>query len=339
MLNVLESFRDWPADSEETVVCLGNFDGVHRGHQAVFEVCLSEAKRRELQAVAMTFNPHPRLFFQPENERFRLILSRSEKEELFDQFGMSAALFQNFDEDFSLLSKDFFLDEILVKKLKAQCVVVGRDFRFGFQAKGSPRDIERHPLIELRQVEDLVEGHQSISSSLIRESIQRADLESARRYLGYPYFVTGRVCRGDQRGQSIGFPTANLQFKKDCLLPAGVYLSIYQDQESKQFFPSVTNWGRRPSFGKTNMSFETHLIDFLDDLYDRSARVFLLEKIRDEIKFESAQSLAQQISRDLEQARQSFESLQLLQSQKGPTKFCLNQFDALAQGFQAFKFL
>lgn len=285
----------------------------------------------------MSFDPHPRRFFQPSNQRFQLLFTPEEKEELLKGLGFDAILLQNFDSEFSKLRKEDFLDKVLIQSLKAEAVVVGRQFQFGFQAEGQLKDMEDHPQLRLIEVEDFRLDQQSVSSSRIREAVARGDIDEANRCLGYPYFLTGKVVGGDRVGTKWGVPTANLTTEKECVPAHGVYLSVFEDRETHQFYPSVTNIGLRPSVSGTEFRIESHLIDFRDDLYQRSARVFFLERMRDEISFESLEKLQAQIQKDVASARAAHQKLYFLQSGSMSTQSSLSCPPTLAQSFQALK--
>jgi|GEM_PF-213320 len=336
MTKVFESFRDCGLKSP-TVICLGNFDGIHRGHQFILKTTLREAQTLGCSSIVFTFDLHPRKFFRSERNEPKLLMTYHEKIELLRAMGFDVIINQKFDSEFAHLPAEFFAKEILEIELRAKTIVVGREFTFGHQAKGNVSLLNQQSYKTIECKDQLVDK-QSISSTLIRGLIAKGKLSEANLYLGYPYFLTGEVKEGDHRGESIGFPTANLKCEKECLPAYGVYASLYEDLPTQKMFLSVTNIGNRPSFS-AGFSIESHLIDFNDDLSGRAARVFLFHEIRQERKFSSAHALAEQIKKDISAVRKFFQSLQIIQGEGSTTQWSLKQPNAALQSYKAFKFI
>jgi riboflavin kinase/FMN adenylyltransferase len=244
---IIVDYREFPLGSASSI-CLGNFDGVHLGHQQILKSCLDSAKRYGLVSVAFTFFPHPsRVLAQ--GRSLELILTREERRELLELSGVDWILEQNFTEQFSKMGADDFAEKILFQTLDARSVVVGANFRFGQGAKGDSDLLKSKSFFSTTVVTSVKSENEDevISSSRIRQLIQSGELKQAGKILGYPYFMTGQIVTGDQRGREMGFATANLQTDKECLPAHGVYLTISQDLETKHYFASLTNIGVRPT--------------------------------------------------------------------------------------------
>lgn len=290
-------------------VAIGNFDGVHLGHQRLLNKMLEESKRLGVPGVVLTFYPHPVELLRPEKKLERLFTT-AEKLTCLEDLNIPYVLVANFDQNLASLSPEIFFENYLKKGLKAKSVTVGFDFHFGKARSGDANTLKAlcaKNQIELTVVDALEKEGVKISSTFIREKLREGAVDQARTVLGRPYFITGAVSHGDSRGEKIGFPTANLKPPEEKLLPKdGVYVtrSIWQ----KQVFPSVTNIGTRPTFHgeAAPRIIEVHFIDFKARLYDEMIQVEFLERIRDEKKFSSVEELVSQIQRDVQYARDSF---------------------------------
>lgn len=270
---------------------------------------MQQSQRLSAPGVVLTFYPHPVELIRPEKKRERLFTT-SEKLSCLEEFGIPYTLVAPFDTALASLSPEDFFDRYVVRGLKAKSVTVGFDFRFGHRRAGDTKLLqglcESHG-IHLGVVEPYEQNGVKISSSLIRESLRRGAVDEAARWLGRPYSVSGLVSHGDNRGEKIGFPTANLQYPEEKLLPReGVYVTraIWQ----RQVFSSVTNVGKRPTFHDDTapVTIEVHLIDFKARLYDETIKVEFIQRIRDEVKFSSVEQLVDQIKKDVQYARDSF---------------------------------
>jgi len=286
-----------------TCVAIGNFDGVHLGHAAILRGLTQCAQRSQSQAVVLTFFPHPVEVLRPGTKLERLTTTE-EKLELLQARGLDAVLVENFNAELATLSAEVFFEKYLVQGLRARNLSVGYNFRFGKDRQGDTALLTRlcqKTGIELSvQAPFEVEG-EKVSSSGVRLLLAEGDTLKAARWLGRPYRMVGSVTHGDQRGGDIGFPTANLKYPSDKLVPkTGVYVTRALWQ--KQSFASVTNIGVRPTFyadGQSSVHVETHLIDFQSRLYDERIEVEFLGRIRDEMRFPSVDALKQQIAADV----------------------------------------
>lgn len=297
------------AESNSTgcFVAPGNHDGVHVGHRALVTAALEGAQRHGLEAIAMFFDPHPMEVLR--GAKVERITTPQRRAQLLAEAGAHRVHVQPFTDAFSRLSPEAFVQEVLLGELGAKGVVVGPDFRFGQKAAGNVdtlRDLGDRYGFEVVQVDPVKLGDTRVSSTAVRESLRTGDLESATRMLTRAHDVEGCVVQGDQRGRTIGFPTANL----DCapvLLPAdGVYaVAVREVQGTNSTGPTrygVANLGVRPTFA-AGRSVEVHLLDFEGDLYGKTLRVAFLARIRAEQKFDGLDHLKTQIASDAETAR------------------------------------
>jgi len=290
-------------------VAIGNFDGVHLGHQALIGGLVSHAREAVTRPVALTFFPHPAEVLRPTGKLERLTTTE-EKLALLEALGVESTLVQQFDPSLAALAPEVFFDRFLVQGLKARSVHVGDGFVFGRNRSGTvatlaelcaPRGVllVTQPAVALND--------ERVSSTRIRRRVLEGDTTGAARMLGRPYFLTGQVQHGHHRGTAMGFPTANLRFPEGKVLPKpGVYVMRVEWQ--RQRFRAVANLGVRPTFaqdGGSAPALEVHLLDFRSKLYDEHLRVEFFERVRDEQRFSSIDDLKAQIARDVESARAS----------------------------------
>jgi riboflavin kinase/FMN adenylyltransferase len=289
------------------VVTIGNFDGVHLGHQMLFSEVAARARRIGGTSVAITFDPHPLKVLRPEG--IRLISCIGQKIELIRMAGIDALLIIPFDHQFAQTTAADFVERILCRTIGVRELVVGYDYAFGQGREGSidflRRQGEQHGF-PVTVVEAHYEDGLLVSSTKIRELVMSGQMEQVRRLLGRCYHIHGEVQRGRQRGRQLGFPTANLHISDDDLCPKqGVYVT--QVGCGGKVYGSISNIGRNPTFGENALVAETHIFDFNADIYGQPIRLNLLRHIRDEVKFNSAEELAAQIQKDVAVARQALE--------------------------------
>ena len=304
---MIPSFDDWqamPASWKGGAVALGNFDGVHRGHQALIERTSAEAKVLNAPVVALTFEPHPRRFFVPDTGPFRLTLPPA-RLRLLGQYGVQAVLAQRFDEAFAALSPDAFIEDVLLKGLGARHVVCGYDFTFGARRGGNVerlRERGQERDFGVTVLDPVMREGEIYSSTRIREALRAGWITEAAELLGHPWEIEGAVELGDQRGRTIGFPTANVALGEHLRPRFGVY--AVRALVDGKWLNAVANLGRRPTFGKLQENFEVHLFEFSGDLYGKTLRVELVDFIRSEMKFSGLDQLKAQIAADGAAARQ-----------------------------------
>jgi riboflavin kinase / FMN adenylyltransferase len=295
----------------EVVVALGNFDGVHLGHQAVLRRAVEEGRRRGVKVVAATFHPHPRSIVGSGNPP-RLLTPVGLRRELLLGYGADEVVVIPFDLDLSRKSPEQFIRDVLVGEIGAAVVVVGENFRFGHRAAGDVRDLGRL-MREVGGTAVAVEvrgaGREGeISSTRIRALISEGEIAEAAGLLGRPYVLRGEVVMGDKRGRTIGFPTANVLPDPDAVIPArGVYAGFVLVGEER--YAACTNVGVAPTFDRAERRVEAHLMDFEGDLYSRVVDVSFVKRIREERRFSGVDELTGQIRRDVEEARNITNSL------------------------------
>ncbi|MGA8992248.1 MAG: bifunctional riboflavin kinase/FAD synthetase [Rhodoplanes sp.] len=285
------------------VLALGNFEGVHRGHRAVIDAALARARALGRPAAAMTFEPHPRAFFNPNARVFRLT-DVAGKLRLLASTGLDGAIVMSFDAALASLTPDAFVAQVLVERYAVAGVVAGYDFHFGKGRAGTP-DFLQAEGGRLGFAVDIVpaysDGSQRISSGAIRDALTQGEVELAMRLLGYPWFVSGEVVRGDQRGRELGFPTANIQLDPQCGLRHGVY--AVRVGLGDQRYDGVANFGRRPMFDTGVVLLEVFLFDYSGDLYGKTLDVAFIAWIRPEEKFATVDDLMRQMQADARIAR------------------------------------
>lgn len=291
-------------------VAIGNFDGMHRGHQAVLAAALDRARAEGRPALALTFEPHPRTFFAPDRPVFRLTPPAA-KARLARALGLDALVVAPFDAPLAGLSAETFVETVLVERLGLASATVGWDFHFGKDRVGSPAFLDaagrRHGFGV-----DVVEPYASedgevVSSSRIRAALESGDLAEATGLLGYRWFVEGEVVGGDRRGRDLGFPTANLRLSDDCALRHGVYAVTFR--VDGEIHMGAANWGRRPQFDNGAPVLETHVLDFAGDLYGKTVDVGFVAWLRPEARFDGLQGLIDQMHLDCAEARAVLSSI------------------------------
>jgi len=299
---------DLPPEARGGVVAIGNFDGVHLGHRTLLAEGLRLAEGLDVPLGILTFEPHPRSVFRPQDPTFRLTPLRA-KTHALEALGVEHLYVLHFDTDFAAETAEAFVRKILVEGLAARQVVVGQDFRFGHKRVGDAALLEAlgrdlgfgvSALAPIAAEDGVI-----FSSSTIRRCLRDGQPAEAARLLGRPWQIEGRVEHGDERGRALGFPTANLAID-DYLVPAlGVYAVrvMIDEAEDGAWQTGVANLGRRPTVDGSRILLEVHLFDFAGDLYGRHLRVQLIDFLRREKKFDGLEGLRAQIAEDCRQAR------------------------------------
>jgi riboflavin kinase / FMN adenylyltransferase len=304
----MERVRLEPGGARErafaSAVAVGNFDGVHRGHQALVGAAVARARTAGEAAVVLTFDPHPAAVLRPQAAPAALT-TLAQKQELVAALGVDRLVVVPFDARLAALAPEAFATEVLQQSVGARHVVVGESFRFGRGRAGDPRALEelgRTRGFGVEVVPPVMEEGRPISSSRVREALAGGRVDEAQRLLGRPYFVDGVVVRGDARGRTLGFPTANLRPEPQILPARGVYAAQCRLADGSER-AAVVNVGERPTFGGGRVTLEAHLPGFDGDLYDARLRVSFHHFLRAEQRFASAEALVAQIRADVEAAR------------------------------------
>ncbi|MGL1834536.1 bifunctional riboflavin kinase/FAD synthetase [Rhodocyclaceae bacterium SMB388] len=293
---------------QPSVLTIGNFDGVHLGHQALLKLLVAKSRALGVSATVMTFEPHPREFFSPGDAPPRLASLR-EKLLLLAANGVEAVHVCRFDRRIASVSAERFIDDFLIRGLDVRHLIIGDDFRFGARRTGDFALLERIGAqrgFGVEAMHTLEFGDERISSSAVRSALASGDLDRAARHLGRPYSIAGRVMAGRQIGRTLGYPTANIQMKHRQPALSGVF-AVSVEGLSDRVVAGVANIGVRPTIDDAARPLlEVHLFDWRRDCYGAHLRVHFHRKLRDEARFESLEALARQIERDAEQARDWF---------------------------------
>jgi riboflavin kinase/FMN adenylyltransferase len=284
------------------MVAIGNFDGLHRGHQHVFAALKARARAAGVPAIMLTFEPHPRDVFAPAPFMFRLTPGES-KVRIAEALGLDGIVIMPFNKEFSQITADEFVARFLVGALQVKGVTAGGDFHFGFQRKGTPEFLKAAGAANGFDVEilDLLdEGDDRVSSSRIRAALGEGKVAEATQLLGYHWFFSGKVALGDQRGRTLGFPTANTPTPTGFGLAQGVY--AVRAKLGDRLLDGVAAYGK-PMFNNERPPFETVLFDFDEDIYGEELTVALVDHIRGQMMFSGLDGLIAQMNADAAQAR------------------------------------
>ncbi|MCB1827949.1 MAG: bifunctional riboflavin kinase/FAD synthetase [Coxiellaceae bacterium] len=308
-MKLIRGLHNLPADWSGSVVTIGNFDGLHRGHQSLIAECRSLAKRYDVPSVLMTFEPYPQAFFS-NDERMPRLTSFRDKFLVLETLGIDYLLVLPFNASLASLSADDFMQTILLDRLKAKAVVVGDDFVFGAKRSGDFSVLklfaEQH-VIEAIQMPTLKFNNERISSSRLRKALSESDLVLSENLLSRPYALSGCVVKGDQRGREFGFPTANVYVGQKKLPLSGIYV-VEVEGVAPQALPGVASVGYRPMYPTEKDVLEVYLLDFDQDIYKQHCHVTFLKYLRGEMQFPSEEALIDQIKLDVDQTRQYFEA-------------------------------
>lgn len=303
--------------SRGSVIAIGNFDGIHLGHQRVLEYCIGVAGRSGAVATALTFEPPPLKVLRPEVAPLR-ISTNQQRMNWFEALGMEAAVVLPFTMELSRVSAEEFVDEILVGQLKVKAVVVGEDFRFGHKQAGTVkllRELGMRDGFEVVVHEPVTIRGEIVSSTRVRKSIAEGKVAQAGRLLGRPFALTGEVVAGTGTGRKFTFPTLNLRAEQELLPAKGVYVTRTVLEGEASSHRSVTNVGMRPTFDGTALTVETHLLDYSGNFLPKRIEVRFWKKLREEKKFAGAEELKAQIAKDIARANEFFGRLRRARGQ------------------------
>jgi len=298
-LKIFNSIKSFSAN-QQTVVTIGTFDGVHLGHQKILGHVIRNAKELNCESLVLTFFPHPRMVLQKDTD-MKQLNTLDEKIALLKGLGVDNLVVHPFDKDFSRLTAEEFVKEVLIDVFRVKKIIIGYDHRFGRNRTADINDLIRFGEVfgfDVEQISAEEINEVSISSTKIRNALLEGDVELAAKYLGYHYSLTGIVSKGKQLGRTIGFPTANIKIMEDYkLVPEnGVYVAK-ASVDGKTVF-GMMNIGIRPTVDGTTQTIEINLFDFKQDIYNQQITVLLLKKMRSEQKFESIEALKAQLDVD-----------------------------------------
>ncbi len=309
-MEIVKHYQNVPANLQGCSMAIGNFDGVHKGHQTVLSTAMKTAKAQGKPSGVMAFEPHPRVFFQPQRHLFRLT-SLEAKLELFETFGLDLAAVMPFDADMASLSAEEFVSTVLVDGFKVCHVVTGFNFFFGKGRGGNPQVLKK--LGEkygfgVTTVEVQGEAGDRFSSSRVRELLQEGDPRGAAEMLGYWWRIKGTVMGGAQRGTWLGFPTANITLKNSEEFHHGIYaVRVYIDGGVHH---GAAYLGTRPTFDDGHPVLETFLFDFKEDIYGKEIYIELIDFIREDIRFKDEEELKANMRKDCEKARSILKTIE-----------------------------
>lgn len=292
-----------------TVLALGNFDGIHLGHQVLLKTAQERAKELGLRAYALSFDPHPMSILRPPHQR---LISTQEQGRLIEGLGLQGLIHLKFDETLQSMQAEDFLESILERRFQPKVIVVGFNFRFGYQRQGTPELLEAWckskaiDLVVIKPVSD--NNHLTISTTKVREALNRADFKLVEQLLGRAFMLSSTVVQGDGRGAGLGFPTANLVLPPEVIPPDGVY-ATWAITEAGEKLLSATHIGNVPTFDKQEQRIETFLLGFHGSIYGQKLKLVFVEQIRGVQKFNSSQELVAQIKLDIQQAEKILKRL------------------------------
>jgi riboflavin kinase/FMN adenylyltransferase len=302
-MKIIRDLEDIPVEFRDSIVTIGNFDGIHLGHQDIFRRLIKEAEKKHRRTIIITFDPHPQKVLHPERRPFFLLTPLDEKLKLIGKFGIDAVVLITFSMEFAKTTAEEFVRNILWDKLHIKKLYVGYDYVFGRGKGGNAESLKTYGKelgFEVEEIGAVKNSELIVSSTKIRLSILNGDVSLAAKLLGRPYNVYGNVVQGYRRGTDIGYPTANIESEKvipDC----GVYAIMATIEGQK--YQGVLNIGFNPTFDNDQLSTEVYLLDFQNNIYGKNIEIFFIDRLRDEMKFENSGKLAEQIKKDVEQAQ------------------------------------
>ncbi len=303
---IFRDYRNLPRDARGAIAAIGNFDGVHLGHRAVIDTARRLAAAHGAKSAVLTFEPHPRRLFRPNDPPFRLTPFRI-KALLLEELGIELMLAPKFDRAFASIPAEDFVSDVLARRLGLKHVVCGADFVFGRGRGGDVALLKRVAAANgmgVTVVEPVGSGGLTYSSTAVRERLQAGDPAGAAGVLGRPFEIVGRVRHGDKLGRTLGFPTANVDHRSYLPPKTGVYaVRAALDREGAPWLAGVANFGNRPTVGGLRLLLEVHLFDFQGDLYGQRLRVRLIDYLRPERKFDGLEALKAQIAEDARRVR------------------------------------
>lgn len=302
VFNSIQSFRS----DKKTIATIGTFDGVHIGHRKILDKLLTAAKESDFESLLLTFYPHPRMIVQPEAD-IKLLNTIDEKKELLEDIGLDNLVIHPFNIAFSNLSAEEFVKTVLVDSFNIHKIIIGYDHRFGKDRKADINDLIEYGKkynFEVEQIQVKELNDVSVSSTKIRSAIEKGEIELANSYLGYRYTLSGNVIYGKQLGRTIGYPTANIEMVDPYKLIPKIGVYAVRSQIEGVEYCGMMNVGYNPTVNGTALSVEVNFFDFDSDVYGKFIQIEIVQRIRDEYKFESLDQLKQQLSQDELQSRE-----------------------------------
>ena len=293
------------SNHKNSIILIGNFDGLHLGHQKLFNLAQNFKKKYSLKIGVMTFEPMPKMFFNKNLKNFR-ISNQKQKIALLKKFDVDFVIVKKFDKKFSKTKSMNFIKDILSKRLGAKFIFVSNNFRFGNKREGNVKQLIHYQTFYNYQIikpKPLYKNKKIISSTLIRKYLENGKLDKANKFLDREWSIEGKVIKGRQLGKKIGFPTANIDIKSYIVAKPGVYAVKAKKENTTKFIKGIANLGYRPTFNQKKILLEVHLFNFSENLYNKYLTVNFLKFIRKEKKFKNIGQLKKQIKIDLQKTR------------------------------------
>ena len=290
---------------KKSIILIGNFDGVHLGHQRLFKLANKYKKKFQLHIGVVTFEPMPKMYFNKKIKNFRLS-NINQKNKTLKNLGVDFVITKNFDKNFSKIKSDFFIKGVLSKKLEAKYIFVSNNFRFGNKREGDVKQlIKKEKIYDYKIVkpQPLILGKKVISSTYIRLLLEEGNLKKANKALTRNWTIEGIVQKGRQQGKKIGFPTCNIDIKDYVIAMPGVYAVSVKQKNSKKSLKAIANLGYRPTFNQKKILLEVHIFNFSGNLYNKYLSVEFIKFIRKEKKFKNVNQLRKQVQSDLKIAK------------------------------------
>jgi riboflavin kinase/FMN adenylyltransferase len=286
---------------KNAIVTIGTFDGVHQGHRQIIAGIKELARQTGGETVILTFFPHPRMIIHPEDQTLKLITTIHERAALLEELGIDHLIITPFSRDFSNQMPEAYIRDILVNKIGTRKIIIGYDHRFGKDRQGGLTDLQLAGPIYGFEVIEIPEqdiDHVAVSSTRIREALLRADIEQANTFLSYPFFIIGKVIRGNQIGRQIGYPTANLLVEEGYkIIPAdGIFASTVEI--AGQNYQGMSYIGHRPTINGMTRNIEVNIFDFNQDIYNQTVKMNFIHFVRHDVKFSSLEGLKEQLAQD-----------------------------------------
>jgi riboflavin kinase / FMN adenylyltransferase len=292
---------------KRSIILIGNFDGVHSGHQKLFKLANSYKKKFKINIGVLTFEPMPKMFFNKDIKNFR-ISNINQKNIILKNLGVDFLITKKFDKKFSKVKSDFFIKEILSKKLEAKYIFVSNNFKFGNKREGDVNQLIKNEKIydyKIVKPQPLILSQKVISSTYIRYLLEKGDLKKTNKLLNRNWSIEGIVQKGRQQGKKIGFPTCNLDIKDYVIAMPGVYAVKVKRKNSNKTLKAIANFGYRPTFNQKKILLEVHIFNFSGNLYNKYLSIEFTKFIRKEKKFKDVNQLKKQIQSDLKIAKKS----------------------------------
>ena len=290
-----------------SIILIGNFDGLHLGHQKLFKLAKNYKKKFKLKIGVMTFEPMPKMFFDKKIKNFR-ISNVNQKNTILKDLGVDFVITKKFDKKFSKIKFNYFIKEILYKKLNAKYIFVSNNFKFGNKRKGNVRQLIKKENIydyKIIKPKPLLLKNKIISSTFVRKLLEKGDLKKANNVLNRSWSIEGKVQKGRQQGKKIGFPTCNIDIQDYVIAMPGVYVVRVYQKNKKNYLKGIANLGYRPTFKQKKILLEVHIFNFSGNLYNKYLSVEFTKFIRKEKKFKNVDHLKKQIQSDLKVAKKS----------------------------------